>query len=92
MNKTELVAVVAEKSGITKKALAEAYDALLKATEDTLVEGEGVQLAGFGTFSVKAQAACVRRNPRTNEPIEIPASRRLTFSASKTIKDKLNNK
>lgn len=92
MTKKQLIELAAKESGITKKALTEAYDALMKATEDTLVAGESVQLAGFGAFSVKNQAACVRRNPRTNEPLEIPASRRLTFSASKTIKDKLNNK
>jgi DNA-binding protein HU-beta len=55
-----------------------------------LVAGEGVQLVGFGGFSVKDVAARTGRNPKTNEVVEIPASRRVTFSASKTLKDKVN--
>ena len=90
MTKKQLIERAAKESGMTKKTLNEAYDALLKAIEDTLVEGEGVQISGFGGFAVKAQSARTRRNPRTNEPVEIPASRRLTFSVSKAMKDKLN--
>ncbi len=90
MTKKQLIDRAAKDTGMTKKTLTEAYDALLAAVENTLVEGESVQLSGFGIFAVKNQSARTRRNPRTNEPVETPASRRLTFSVSKTMKDKLN--
>ncbi|MBQ9131273.1 MAG: HU family DNA-binding protein [Clostridia bacterium] len=90
MKKTELIQKAAQASGMTKKDVAIALDALLGTIEDTLAQGESVQITGFGSFTVKDQAARTGRNPMTNETIEIPASRRATFSASKVLKEKLN--
>lgn len=90
MTKTQLIDNAAKATGLTKKDVTLAYDALLSAVEGALIAGESVQISGFGIFSVKEQAARTGRNPRTNEPVQIPASRRVGFSASKTLKDKLN--
>ena len=90
MTKTQLIDKIAKDTELTKKQAAEAVDAMIAAMQDALVAGEGVQLVGFGGFSVKEVAARTGRNPRTNEVVEIPASRRVTFSASKTLKDKVN--
>ena len=90
MKKTQLIDRAAKESGMTKKDLSQAFDALFGAIEGTLAEGESVQITGFGNFNVKDQAARTGRNPSTNETIEIPASRRVTFSASKVLKEKLN--
>lgn len=88
--KKQLITKAAKISGMTKKDTAKAMDALLAAIEDSLLNGEEVQLCGFGSFSVKEFAAHVGRNPKTNQEIEVPASKRLVFSASKVLKDKLN--
>lgn len=90
MTKTQLIEKIAKENEWTKKQVAEIVDAWIAAVEGTLAAGEGVQIAGFGSFAVKEIAAHTGRNPRTNEAVEIPASRRVTFSASKTLKDKLN--
>ena len=90
MTKTQLVDKIAKDTELTKKQAAEAVDAMIAAMQDALVAGESVQLVGFGGFSVKDVAARTGRNPRTSEVVEIPASRRVTFSASKTLKDKVN--
>ena len=87
MNKTELVAAVAEKAGMTKKDA----ESVVNATIDTIIQnlsnGEKVQISGFGNFEVKAREARVGRNPRTKQAIEIPATRVPTFKASKALKD-----
>ena len=88
--KKQLITKAAKISGMTKKDTAKAMDALLAAIEDSLLNGEEVQLCGFGSFSVKEFAAHMGRNPKTNQEIEVPASKRLVFSASKVLKDKLN--
>ena len=90
MTKTQLVDKIAKDTELTKKQAAEAVDAMIAAMQDALAAGEGVQLVGFGGFSVKEVAARTGRNPKTNETVEIPASRRVTFSASKTLKEKVN--
>ena len=90
MTKTQLIEKAAKDSGLTKKQVAEAYDALLAAFNETVAGGESVQIAGFGTFAVKTRAARQGRNPRTNETIEVPASRYVAFSAGKALKDKVN--
>ena len=87
MNKTELVAAVAEKAGLTKKDAERVVNATVDTIIENLVKGEKVQLSGFGIFEVKAREARVGRNPRTKEAIEIPASRQPAFKASKTLKD-----
>lgn len=86
MNKTELIASVAEKSELTKKDSAKAVDAALESIQETLVEGGKVQLIGFGTFEVRERAARKGRNPQSGEEIEIPASKSPAFKAGKQLK------
>lgn len=90
MTKTQLIEKIAKDNDLTKKQVSEIVDAALTAVTETLASGENIQIAGFGSFSVKEFAAHTGRNPRTNEAVEIPASRRVTFSAGKGLKDKLN--
>ena len=87
MNKAELVAAVAEKSGLSKKDSEKAVNAAFDAISAELVEGGKVQLVGFGSFETKTRNARVGRNPRTKEEIEIPASRVPAFKAGKALKD-----
>lgn len=87
MNKTELVAVVAEKSGLTKKDAERVVSATFAAITNSLQKGDKVQVSGFGVFEIKEREARVGRNPRTKEEIQIPATRQPAFKASKTLKD-----
>jgi DNA-binding protein HU-beta len=87
MNKTELIAIAAEKSGIPKKDAERLFNAALDTIALTLQKGEKVQLSGFGVFEVKEREARVGRNPVTKEAIPIPASRAPGFKASKALKD-----
>ena len=87
MNKTELVAVVAEKSGLTKKDAERVVSATFETITAQMMKGEKVQISGFGIFEVKEREARVGRNPHTKEAIEIPASKVPAFKASKTLKD-----
>ena len=87
MNKTDLVAIVAEKAGITKKDADRIVSAAVETIAENLIKGEKVQISGFGNFEVKAREARVGRNPRTKEAIEIPAARQPVFKASKVLKD-----
>ncbi len=87
MNKAELVAVVAEKSGLSKKDSEKAVNAAIEAVSAELVAGGKVQLVGFGSFETKKRNARVGRNPRTKEEIEIPESSVPVFKAGKALKD-----
>ena len=87
MNKTELIAEVAKKCGISKKDAEIAVSATLDTITNALKEGDKVQLVGFGSFEVKKRAARTGLNPRTKETIEIPASAVPTFKAGKALKD-----
>ena len=87
MNKTELIAAAAERSGLTKKDTEKALNAALDAITAALVAGDKVQVSGFGIFEVKEREARVGRNPRTGEAMEIAASKVPGFKASKTLKD-----
>lgn len=87
MNKTELIAAVAEKSALSKKDAEKAVNAFVAAIEDALKAGEKVQLVGFGTFEVKERAARKGRNPQTKKEITIPASKAPAFKAGKALKD-----
>ena len=87
MNKAELVAAVAEKTGLSKKDTEKVVTAAFEAIADTMVKGDKVQLVGFGSFETKTRNARVGRNPRTKEEIQIPASRIPTFKAGKALKD-----
>ena len=92
MNKTELVANVAEKAGLTKKDAEKALGAVIESIEEALVEGDKIQLIGFGTFEVKDRVARTGRNPQTGKEIKIAASRNPVFKAGKALKDAVNNK
>lgn len=89
MNKTELIEVAAAESGLKKKDIEVAYNAIFGAIEKELIAGNKVMLAGFGTFKVKDRAERPGRNPKTLEEITIPASKAASFTASKTLKDAL---
>ena len=87
MNKAELIAAVAERAGLSKKDSESAVTAALDVITAALEDGEKVQLVGFGSFEVKSRAARTGRNPKTKEPIEIPASKVPVFKAGKVLKD-----
>ena len=87
MNKTELIAAVAEKTGMSKKDAERAVAATLETITASLAKGDRVQLSGFGIFEVKERGARVGRNPRTKETIEIPATRVPVFKPSKALRD-----
>ena len=87
MNKTELIAAVAEKAELSKKDAEAAITATIDAITDSLKNGEKVQLVGFGSFEVKARAERVGRNPLTKETIQIPASKTPVFKAGTALKD-----
>ena len=89
MNKTELVAAIAEKTDLTKKDAELALTAVVESITEALVKGDKVQLIGFGSFEVKNRDARVGRNPKTKEAIEIPASKSPVFKAGKALKDKV---
>ena len=90
MNKTELVAAVAEKSGSTKKAAEAAINAMVEAIGEALKADDKVQLIGFGTFEVRERAARQGRNPATGKTIEIKGSKSPVFKAGKALKDAVN--
>lgn len=87
MNKTELIAAVAEKAGLTKKDAERVVNATVDVIAESLVKGDKVSVSGFGIFEAKTREARVGRNPRTKETIQIPATRLPVFKASKTLKD-----
>lgn len=86
-NKAELIEKVAAATELTKKDASKAVDAVLASIEESLANGEKVQLIGFGTFEVRERAARKGRNPQTNEEIEIPASKVPAFKPGKALKD-----
>ncbi len=87
MNKAELIAAVAEKTGLSKKDTEAVVSASIDVITESLAQGEKVQLVGFGSFETKARAARIGRNPRTKEEIKIPASKLPVFKAGKALKD-----
>ena len=92
MNKAELVAALAAKTGDTKKASEAAVNAFVDVVTEALKKGEKVQLVGFGSFEVRKRAARKGRNPQTKEEIKIPASKAPVFKAGKQLKELVNNK
>ena len=87
MNKTELIAAVAEKAELSKKDAEAAITAMVDAITEALSQEEKVQLVGFGSFEVKSRAERIGRNPKTKEEIHIPASKTPVFKAGKALKD-----
>ena len=92
MNKAELVAALAAKTGETKKAAEASVDAFVSVIKETLAKGEKIQLVGFGSFEVRKRAARKGRNPQTKEEIKIPASKAPVFRAGKQLKELVNKK
>lgn len=90
MNKTELIAAVAEKAELSKKDAEKAVKALTEAVAEELKKGGKVQLVGFGTFEVSERAAREGRNPQTGKTMKIAASKAPKFKAGKALKDSLN--
>lgn len=91
MNRTELIAAIAEKTQLSKKDSEKALKAFMDVVGEELSHGEKVQLAGFGTFEVSERAEREGINPRTKETITIPASKSPKFKATKALKEKVNN-
>ena len=92
MNKTELIEVVSSKAGITKSEAQKVVGAVLDAIIDGLAADGKVPLVGFGTFEVRSHDARMGRNPRTNEPIKIKASKSPAFRPGKDMKAAVNKK
>ena len=90
MNKQELIAAVAETSGLNKGEASRAVESVFDAISTSLKKGEEVRLVGFGTFSLSHRKASTGRNPRTREPMTIAASKQPKFKAGKTLKDHVN--
>ena len=92
MNKTELVAAIADKAGLSKKDSEKAVKAFTEVVGAELKKGGKVQLVGFGTFEVTKRAARTGRNPQTGAEMKIKASKAPKFSAGKALKDLVNKK
>ena len=90
MNKNDLVAAVASRSGLSNADTAKAVDGVIDSITSSLSGGTEVRLVGFGTFSVSRRAATTGRNPRTGERIKIPASNQPKFKAGKALKSAVN--
>ena len=90
MNKTELIAAVAEKAELSKKDTEKALKAFTDVVTEELVKGEKIQLVGFGTFEVSEREAREGRNPRTGEKMTVAASKSPKFKAGKALKDMVN--
>ena len=90
MKKSEMIEVLAERTGLTKADATKAIDATFKAITNALANGDKVPLVGFGTFDVSERAAREGRNPRTGEPVTIAARKAVTFKAGSALKDAVN--
>lgn len=91
MNKSELIAQIAEKSKLTKSEATRALDAFTSSVTEALIDGEKIQLVGFGTFETRQRKARSGRNPRNpKETIDIPASVAPVFKAGKNLKESVN--
>mgnify|MGYP001861085830 CR=1 FL=1 len=92
MNKSDLIAAIAAKTGETKKDAEATLNAFIDVVTEALVKGDKVQLVGFGSFEVRKRAARKGRNPQTKEEIKIPASKAPVFKAGKALKELVNKK
>lgn len=87
MNKAELINAAAEKTGLSKKDTELVLNSVIEVISDALADGDKVQLVGFGAFEVKSRAERTGRNPKTKEPIKIPASKVPVFKPGRALKD-----
>lgn len=92
MNKTELIAAVAEKAEITKKDAEKAVSAVIDTIIEKVADGEEIRIVGFGTFERRERKERIGSDPRTNEKITIPASKVPAFKAGKAFKDAVDKK
>ena len=90
MNKGDLTSSVASAAGISKAQAADAVNAVFDSIKSTLADGGTVSIAGFGSFVVRDRKARTGRNPKTGEPLQIPASKAAAFKAGKALKDAVN--
>ena len=90
MNKTELVAAVAEKAEISKKDADSAVNAVIESIIEAVASKDKVQIVGFGTFEARERKEKIGKNPRTGEEIKIAASKVPAFKAGKALKDMVN--
>jgi DNA-binding protein HU-beta len=90
MKKEDLVALVSEKAGVTRKSAGEAVNAVLEGITSALEKGDSISLIGFGSFKVVKRAAREGRNPSTGEKIQIPASKGIKFAPGATLKERVN--
>lgn len=90
MNKSELIAAIAEKTGLTQTDVGKTLSAFCESVTETLIKGDDVQISGFGGFSVSERAARMGRNPRTGESLQIAAAKLPKFKAGKGLKDAVN--
>ena len=89
MTKADIVEDIAQKTGLTKKEVAETVDLFLARTGDLLVSGKHLEIRGFGTFKVKERKERMARNPRTGDAVPVPARKVPVFKVSKMLKDKV---
>ena len=89
MNKEDLVKLVSEKTGITKKAAEQAQKTVIEGLSSALEKGDSISLVGFGSFKVVERAALEGRNPSTGEKMQIPASKVVKFTPSKSLKERV---
>ena len=87
MTKAQIVEEIVQKTGLTKKDVAEAVDQFLKSISTALAEGKHLEIRGFGTFKVKRRKARMARNPRTGDPVPVPERFVPVFKVSKELKD-----
>ncbi len=92
MNKTELIAALADKAKVSKKDAAAVLDAFVETTTETLAKKDKITLIGFGTFETRERAARTGRNPQTGKEIKIAASKAPKFKAGKALKNLVNGK
>ncbi len=92
MNKTELVGKVAERSGMTKKDTERFVNTLIDVVQEAIATGDTVAILGFGTFVARERPARQGRNPRTGEPIDIPASRIPVFRPGRTFRESVGSR
>ena len=90
MNKTELIAKVAEEANMTKKDTERFVNSFIKVVEDALTQGDTVAILGFGTFLARERPAREGRNPRTGEPLQIPASKVPVFRPGRNLRDSVS--
>ena len=90
MKKTEIMSALAEKTGLTKADVEKVYNATFELIKEELSKGNEMSVAGFGKFKITERAAREGRNPRTKEPIPIPAATVPVFKAGKELKEKVN--